>query len=95
MMWIGADGVIYGGDCAQGDREATEEEIVAWKASTGAMENASQVKARLSELDVRSIRTLHEAMLALINAGAKLPDDIAQRLRAMEAQKEALRAKLT
>ena len=32
-MWINQDEQLYFGDCVQGDREATPEEVAAWEAS--------------------------------------------------------------
>jgi len=33
-MWIGQAGNIYIGDCRDGDRKATDDEIAAWKVKT-------------------------------------------------------------
>lgn len=92
--FIDNGGNIYGGDMQPGDREATAGEIAAWEASRNATVNNAEIKAQLAELDSRSIRTLHEAILALAAAGAALPPDTLQRLQAIEDEKAALRAKL-
>jgi hypothetical protein len=93
-MWIDANGVIYSGDCAQGDRAATESEIVVWEVSRNAMANNDQIKAQLADLDSKSIRTLHEAVLALAASGTALPVDTTKRLQDLETQKQVLRAQI-
>ncbi|WP_137008196.1 phage tail protein [Aquitalea aquatilis] len=52
------------------------------------------IKAQLAELDGKSVRALHEAVLALAASGAALPADTTKRLQDLETQKQALRAKL-
>ena len=32
-MWINKNGLVYAGDCAAGDRKATDDEISAWDAA--------------------------------------------------------------
>ena len=59
-----------------------------------AAENNDPIKAQLAELDGKSVRALHEAVLALAASGTALPADTVKRLTDLEGQKEALRAKL-
>ncbi len=56
--------------------------------------NNETIKAQLAELDGKSVRALHEAVLALAASGAALPADTTKRLQDLETQKQALRAKL-
>ncbi|MTD32425.1 hypothetical protein [Paludibacterium denitrificans] len=59
-----------------------------------AAERNAVIKQQLSELDGKSVRSLHEAMLALAESGTALPSDITKRLQDLEAQKQALREQL-
>ena len=68
-------------------------DTAAQKAATDATNNA-QIKAQLSELDSKSVRALHEAVLSLAASGVSLPADTTKRLQDLETQKQALRAKL-
>ncbi|NHR07635.1 hypothetical protein HA052_20820 [Chromobacterium haemolyticum] len=52
------------------------------------------IKVQLAELDSKSIRALHEAVLALASTGTALPADTVKRLQAIEDEKAALRAKM-
>jgi hypothetical protein len=51
------------------------------------------IKAQLAELDGKSVRALHEAVLALAASGTALPADTVKRLQDIQDQKAALRAK--
>lgn len=93
-FYISQQGIIFSGDPLYGDREATPEEVDEYLLALNSCETASSVKAALQELDIRSIRTLHKAVLELIKGGASLPAEIANRLVLIEEQKEELRKQL-
>lgn len=42
-MWINADGILYDGDCAVGDRAATSGEIAIWEAGKAAAAEQQRV----------------------------------------------------
>lgn len=46
-MWIRPNGDLYEGDCRNGDREATAEEVAAWEASKTPTAEQMQKSARL------------------------------------------------
>ncbi len=83
------------------DHYATDDELaaaftgysIARQAETVAATN-DDIKSQLAELDAKSVRALHEAVLALVAAGAVLPAEVTQRLQDLETQKQGLRAKL-
>ncbi|WP_293766455.1 hypothetical protein [uncultured Aquitalea sp.] len=52
------------------------------------------IKQQLAELDIKSVRAMHEALLALAGSGAVLPAETTKRLQDLEAQKQALRGEL-
>lgn len=46
-MWIDAQGVVYFGDCRQGDRAATPAEIANWEAARAAAYAQALAKAQI------------------------------------------------
>lgn len=68
--------------------------VVVYDAHNPARPDPAGVKAELAELDAKSIRALHEAMLELIANGLALPPTTVQRLKELEDQKAALRSQL-
>lgn len=57
-------------------------------------DKSAEIKTQLVALDGKSVRALHEAVLALADTGVSLPEATLTRLRAIEAEKQALRAQL-
>jgi len=59
-MWINSQNQLYIGDCAQGDREATAEEIAAWEAARTRQAidaltiDPRQIRHALTELGLRT-----------------------------------------
>ena len=53
-MWINAQGDLYEGDCAQGDRASTSEEMAAWQAARAAvvprLVTATQIVRALAQM---------------------------------------------
>lgn len=65
-MWINSNGNVYFGDCAQGDREATPEEVAAWEASRSKLlipQSVSRFQARAA-LHLSGLLETVEAMMA-------------------------------
>lgn len=57
-------------------------------------ESNATIKAQLADLDAKSVRALHEAVLAMAASGVSLPDDTISRLQTIETEKQSLRAQL-
>ena len=94
QYFVDRQGSLYQGDMQHGDREATADEVAAWVFSHSAMSNNADIKAALAELDGKSIRTLHEAVLLLAASGTALPAETTKRLQDLETQKQELRSRL-
>lgn len=92
-FFISPQGTLFVGDPVPGSRPASEEEVLYWNAERDNKIARAEVKEKLAELDAKSIRALHEAILALMAAGA-IPAEVANRLSALEEQKEELRKQL-
>jgi hypothetical protein len=78
-MWINAQGDLYGGDCAAGDREATAAEIAAWQTACAnivpAVVRNWQGLAVMQTSNLADGRTYDAAMRTLI-AALPAPQDI-------------------
>lgn len=55
-MFINSEGVLYQGDCAAGDREATPEEIAAWEAERNTKQAKAEAQAYLLSTDWYVVR---------------------------------------
>jgi len=64
-MWINAQGGLYEGDCATGDREATPQEVAAWEAARLAATVPQTVTASgiLRALDARGLLEAVDAVV--------------------------------
>lgn len=100
MTSVDSDYVAQPGELVL-DHCATDDELNAAFPGRAAMREANQraeqnaaIKTQLAELDARSVRALHEAVLAMAAAGVSLPADTLSRLQTIEADKQALRAQL-
>lgn len=65
-MWINSNGSVYFGDCAQGDREATPEEVAVWEASRAKLlipQSVSRFQARAA-LHLAGLLDTVEAIMA-------------------------------
>lgn len=68
-MWINSNGNVYFGDCAQGDREATVEEVAAWESSRQAhltmeQERASAIAENAENATIKYLTTHTAAQIA-------------------------------
>lgn len=88
-MYINAQGVIYVGDMAVGDREATPAEIEAWR--LGASNSIAAIQAQLSQIDSDSQRPARVVALALVK-GLAVPAFELSKLESLETRAEELRA---
>ena len=86
------DGVIAYGEVMTDAQQAAVEAVYA--AHDPTKMDVGTIKAQLAELDGKSIRALHEAVLALAASGTALPASTVDRLQELEKQKETLRAQL-
>lgn len=69
-MFITAEGVLYQGDCAVGDREATPEEIAAWQAERDTKQTKAEAQAYLLSTDWYVVR--------FAETGTAIPQDVAE-----------------
>jgi hypothetical protein len=72
-MWINKTGMIYGGDCIPGDREATDAEVTADQAAKDKAARIGVIQSSLTTLDIKRIRPAAEgdsAYLATLNTQA-------------------------
>jgi len=84
QFFMGANGALYTGEMLPGDRAATAGEIDAHCAAL----RMEEIKARLMELDMQSIRPLR----ALADGTATEEDRL--RIAALDVEAEALRTEL-
>ena len=70
-MWINSNGNVYFGDCAQGDREATPEEVAAWEASR-VEPDKTKAKRQIAEIERDTLmnRAVREFMILSAEAQA-------------------------
>lgn len=70
-MWRNQSGQLYFGDCVQGDREATPEEVAAWEASRIEPEK-SKAKRQIAEIERETLmnRAVREFMILSAEAQA-------------------------
>lgn len=70
-MHITSNGDVYFGDCAQGDREATPEEVAAWEASRIEPEK-NKAKRQIAEIERDTLmnRAVREFMILSAEAQA-------------------------
>ena len=60
-MWINSDGVLYFGECVQGDRAATPEELAAYEAAEAKAQLQRQIV--VIEIKTQMNRAMREGML--------------------------------
>ena len=98
MFYINSENIIYCGDCVVGDREATPEEISAWKASR----TTKDLLAKLDADNALSQRNLRETILLMSEAFKQLSNGAldltsipgVKRVKDVEAQAAVLRSQL-
>jgi len=95
-MYINSQNNLYFGDCAQGDRAATPEEIAAWEAAR----TSNAIKDQIASLEQSQLmpRATREFMLMFMEANAT-PEILAanfgyQAVKAFDLQIKALRDQL-
>lgn len=94
-MWTNQNGLIYEGDCRDGDRTATPEEIAAWELS-----KLPSPQSQIDALERQQLmpRATREFMLTFMELNAP-PEVLAvnpgyQAVKAFDLQIKALRDKL-
>jgi len=95
-MYINSQNNLYFGDCAQGDRAATTEEIASWEAAR----TSNAIKDQIASLEQSQLmpRATREFMLMFMEANAT-PEILAanfgyQAVKAFDLQIKALRDQL-
>jgi len=102
-MWINEKGQLYVGDCAEGDREATDDEVTSWQVGREKNVIQSQVDAMLAIAKVQDQWQIQSGMAALVALaavqGVSEPQLYAdnpgyRHLKDINAQIDALKAQL-
>lgn len=60
MFFIDKNGDVYAGECADGDRVASSEEVASWQSAREKFIRRAEILAQLAEIDRRSIRPIAE-----------------------------------